>query len=70
MDAETPSLQDFLTYRLHKLNKITDDSNFVAAAVHPAASRAPRPDTRRQCEAGFLASGSLLGPPSQNPPKI
>ena len=36
-------------------------SSFVAAAVYPAAPRAPRQVTRRRREAGFLASGS---PPS------
>ena len=31
-------------------------------AVSPAAPRTPRQDTRRQCEAGLLASGSTLPP--------
>ncbi len=33
MDAETTSLQDFLTYRLHKLNKITDRHSSEAYAA-------------------------------------
>lgn len=33
MSPETPSLQDFLTYRLHKLNKITDRQSTEAYAA-------------------------------------
>lgn len=33
MDAEAPSLQGFLTYRLHKLNKITDRHTSEAYAA-------------------------------------
>ena len=44
-----------------------DDSITVVATVSPAAPSAPRPETGRRYQAGFLAPGSLSASPFPKP---